>query len=42
VQFLLAPTRRSVRALARMGAKETGEVRYGGQTFRRFLMDVSA
>ena len=42
VQFLLAPTRRSVRALARMGAKETGEVRYGGQTFRRFLLDVSA
>ncbi|WP_294228418.1 GNAT family protein [uncultured Shimia sp.] len=42
VQFLLAPTRRSVKALARMGAKETGEVHYGGQTFRRFLLDVSA
>mgnify|MGYP002335727567 CR=1 FL=1 len=42
VQFLLAPTRRSVKALARMGAKEEGEVRYGGQTFRRFLLDVSA
>ncbi len=41
VQFLLAPTRRSVRALARMGARETGEVRYGGQTFRRFLLDVT-
>ncbi len=40
VQFLLAPTRRSVKALARMGAKEEGEVRYGGQTFRRFLLDT--
>ncbi|MBE1292198.1 MAG: hypothetical protein GJ677_06875 [Rhodobacteraceae bacterium] len=40
VQFLLAPTRRSVKALARMGAKEVGEVRYGGQTFRRFLLDM--
>ncbi|WP_412552120.1 GNAT family N-acetyltransferase [Shimia sp. MIT1388] len=40
VQFLLAPTRRSVKALARMGAEEVGEVRYGGQTFRRFLLDM--
>ncbi|WP_283426652.1 GNAT family N-acetyltransferase [Shimia sagamensis] len=42
VQFLLAPTRRSVKALARMGAKEVGEVRYGGQTFRRFLLDTKS
>lgn len=42
VQFLLAPTRRSVKALARMGAKEVGEVRYGGQTFRRFLLDAKS
>jgi len=42
VQFLLAPTRRSVKALARMGAKEEGEVRYGGQTFRRFLLYVTS
>lgn len=41
VQFLLAPTRRALKALARMGAEEVGEVRYGGQTFRRFLMDVA-
>ncbi|MFY0662287.1 MAG: GNAT family N-acetyltransferase [Shimia sp.] len=40
VQFLLAPTRRSVKALTRMGAKEVGEVHYGGQTFRRFLLDM--
>jgi len=40
VQFLLAPTRRSVKALARMGAKEVGEVRYGEQTFRRILLDT--
>jgi len=40
VQFLLAPTRRSVKALTRMGAKEVGEVSYGGQTFRRFLLDM--
>lgn len=42
VQFLLAPTRRSVKALARMGAEEVGEVRYGGQTFRRFLLDTTS
>ncbi len=42
VQFLLAPTRRSVKALARMGAEEAGEVRYGGQTFRRFLLDTKS
>lgn len=42
VQFLLAPSRRSVRALTRMGAREVGEVRYGGQTFRRFLWNVRA
>jgi len=42
VQFLLAPTRRSVKALARMGAKEEGEVRYSGQTFRRFLLDTKS
>ena len=40
VQFLLAPSRRSVRALVRMGAQEVGEVSYGGQTFRQFLLDV--
>ncbi len=42
VQFLLAPTRRSVKALVRMGAEEVGEVRYGGQTFRRFLLDTTS
>jgi len=42
VQFLLAPSRRNVRALLRIGAQEVGEVRYGGQTFRRFLLDTRA
>jgi RimJ/RimL family protein N-acetyltransferase len=42
VQFLLALTRRSVKVLTRMGAEEVGDVRYGGQTFRRFLLDMTS
>lgn len=41
IQFLLAPTRRSVKALERMGAVETEKARHDGQTFRRFLLNVS-
>ncbi|GAA6181357.1 hypothetical protein NBRC116594_27950 [Shimia sp. NS0008-38b] len=41
VQFLLAPTRRSMRALQRIGAREAGEIRHGGQIFRRFLLNVA-
>ena len=40
VVFQLAPTRRSVRALERLGAKPAGESQVGGETFMKFRLDT--
>ncbi|KIC21589.1 GNAT family N-acetyltransferase [Leisingera sp. ANG-Vp] len=41
VTFLLPPTRRHLRPLARLGAVQTGEVQYEGQTFLKFRLETS-
>ncbi len=41
VTFLLPPSRRAFGALARMGATCTGEVRYDGAAFLRFLVETA-
>lgn len=41
VTFLLAPSRRSLRGLARLGAHCEGEVVHAGATFLRFRLDTS-
>ena len=40
VTFLLAPSRRNLRALERLGARPDGEAVHSGQTFRKFRLDL--
>lgn len=40
VTFLLPPSRRSLGALARLGAHFVGEVDYAGATFRKFRLEI--
>ncbi|QDI76876.1 MULTISPECIES: GNAT family N-acetyltransferase [Leisingera] len=40
VTFLLPPTRRHMRPLARLGAVQTGEVQYQGQRFLKFRLET--
>lgn len=40
VTFLLPPTRRHLRPLARLGAVETGEVQYEGRRFLKFRLET--
>jgi len=40
VTFLLAPSRRSLSALARLGARPCGEVEHAGARFAKYLLDV--
>ncbi len=39
--FLLAPTRRSLGALKRMGARPVGEIQYDGATLLKFRMETA-
>ncbi|WP_264211097.1 GNAT family N-acetyltransferase [Leisingera thetidis] len=41
VTFLLPPTRRHLRPLARLGAAQAGEVHYEGQRFLKFRLETS-
>lgn len=41
VTFLLAPSRRSLSALARLGARFVGEVEYEGTRFRKYRLDLA-
>ncbi|WP_323784037.1 GNAT family N-acetyltransferase [Leisingera sp.] len=41
VTFLLPPTRRHLRPLARLGAVQTGEVQYEGQRFLKFRLETA-
>lgn len=41
VTFLLPPTRRHLRPLARLGAVQTGEVQYEGRRFLKFWLETS-
>lgn len=41
VTFLLPPSRRSLGALARLGARELGPVRYDGETFLKYRLDTT-
>lgn len=41
VTFLLAPSRRHLRALGRLGARAIGEVEYEGTKFLKFELDTS-
>ncbi|MEX0302943.1 MAG: GNAT family N-acetyltransferase [Leisingera sp.] len=41
VTFLLPPTRRHLRPLARLGAVQTGETRYEGQRFMKFRLETA-
>lgn len=41
VTFLLPPSRRHLRGLDRMGAREIGAVDYDGETFRKFRLDTA-
>lgn len=40
VTFLLPPTRRHLRPLARLGAVQTGEVQYKGRRFLKFRLET--
>lgn len=40
VTFLLPPTRRHLRPLARLGAVQTGEVQYEGRRFLKFRLET--
>ena len=42
VTFLLAPTRRSLRAFERLGAIYVGEVESGGEVFRKFRLETAS
>jgi hypothetical protein len=41
VTFLLPPTRRHLRPLARLGAVQTGAVQYDGRTFLKFWLETA-
>ncbi|MFP1632311.1 GNAT family N-acetyltransferase [Zhengella sp. ZM62] len=41
VTFLLAPSRRNLRALGRLGARPDGEAIHSGQRFLRFRLDLA-
>ncbi|MBS8225874.1 GNAT family N-acetyltransferase [Vannielia litorea] len=41
VTFLLAPSRRSLSALTRLGARPLGEVEHAGQRFLKFRLDTA-
>ena len=42
ITFLLPPSRRHVKALARLGAQEVAAIRYDGHQFRKFRLDLAA
>ncbi len=41
IMFLLAPTRRSLGGLERLGARPVGEVDYDGETFLKYRLDTA-